>query len=129
MVRKLRITQNRTEQNRLAFVKALKDVSGFGLKEAKDVSDSLHYKFKGDPVTTEITLDGEWGNKPKTSDDITKFRKALNEVCTGSYTVNGGAEWERETKLLSLGIGSDSDYVNSISNIVIFNKLIEEIKS
>lgn len=129
---KIRITQRRKEDHRLAFVKALKEVSGYGLKEAKDIADRLNYSFDKSLIATidskeksastiEVVLPGKFAanrDSNQTNQAIKDFAKDLNEHCTGSYEVSGGTEWEREMKLLSLGIGTDSDYVSFITKAV-----------
>lgn len=121
IVNKIKITQNRPESSRLAFVKALKDVSGLGLKEAKDLADTLHHGFGTGSKTIEISIgvnNGYTKPSPKTIKDIKDFIKYLNENCSGDYTVGGGIAFERESKLLSLGMGSDADYISFISKVM-----------
>lgn len=130
---RIRITQRKKESQRLSFVKALKDVSGYGLKEAKDLADSLNYSFdktlshvsdyakENQNSFIEVVLPGKFASDrthSQTNEAIRAFIKHLNENCTGSYEVTGGTEWEREMKLLSLGVGVDSDYVNFITRVI-----------
>ena len=59
---------------------------------------------------------------------IEQFRKDLNDV-GGQYIVNGGLEFEREYKLLTLGLGEQDDYVDFISeNLNYFTNQEDTIK-
>lgn len=129
MLKKLKITQNKREERRLGFVKALKDITGLGLKDTKELSDILHNGFNGqayphtfptpplkdNPYTIEVPLDDG-----KTHDDVRKFIKFLNDECTGDYDIIGGAEWERDIKLLSLGIGTNDEYREMIKRLLMY---------
>lgn len=107
---RLKITQTKKENAKLSFVKALKDVTGFGLKQSKDLTDDMNAGFArtNSPFSIEINLDSR---KP----DIKTFISDLRSHCTGEYIVNGGTGWERDVKLLSIGLGSDDEYVSFIS--------------
>jgi len=115
---KIRITQTRKEDHRLAFVKELKDVTGFGLKEAKDESDKLQRGFDATKEPFSIEIDLAKSNPGWVKSQLRDFAISINEKCTGGYSVNGGTEWEREVKLLSLGLGSDDEYVRFISEFI-----------
>lgn len=115
---KIRITQTQPEDHRLAFVKELKDVTGFGLKEAKDQSDKLQAGFNATKEPFSIEIDLHKSNPEWVKSQVRDFERIINERCTGKYSVNGGTEWEREVKLLSLGLGSDEEYVRFISEYI-----------
>ncbi len=102
---KIRIICNSKTKSSLAFVKALKEFSGYGLKEAKDCADSLH-------ANGEVNFDYHGS-----SSDISQFRKFINELPDGSYIVNGGVEVERERKLLSMGLGTQNEYIDFLSGV------------
>src|ERR1035437_5377555 len=95
---KIRIIQHKQELHRLAFVKYLKEITNLGLKDAKDLADQLH-----------VQTNGLWNN----SIEVNYYPKVLDEFkhnlkgCTGEYTVVNTQEWDREIKLLSIGLGSD----------------------
>jgi ribosomal protein L7/L12 len=101
-MKKIRMKCVEKTPSRLAFVKLIKDVSGLGLKESKDISDTFDYDINS-VVEFEI-LDKS----------IDQFRKDL-ELIGGQYLVNGGVEFDREYKLLTLGLGEQKDYVDFIS--------------
>lgn len=103
--------------SKLAFVKLIKEVSGLGLKESKDIVDTFDYDINK-VVEFEIPI----------QISIEKFRKDLAEV-GGEYLVNGGIEFDREFKLLTLGLGEQEDYVDFIStNLDYFDNQQETIK-
>ncbi len=125
--RNIRISQRNTENCRLAFVKNLKDITGFGLKEAKDIADKLNYSFNaGDriSITVPVQLLNVLGSSDVTTLDydysIRNFTRKIGESCTGNYIVDVGVEWGRESKLLSLGIGSDSDFISFIKKMIMY---------
>ena len=103
--------------SKLAFVKLIKQVSGLGLKESKDIADTFDYDIN---KTVEFEI-------PKDI-SIDQFRKDLKEI-GGQYLVNGGLEFEREYKLLTLGLGEQEDYVDFISeNLNYFTNQEDTIK-
>ena len=103
--------------SKLAFVKLIKQVSGLGLKESKDIADTFDYDIN---KTVEFEIPREIS--------IEQFRKDLNDV-GGQYIVNGGLEFEREYKLLTLGLGEQEDYVDFISeNLNYFTNQHDTIK-
>ncbi len=103
--------------SKLAFVKLIKQVSGLGLKESKDIADTFDYDINK-TVEFEIPRDIS----------IDQFRKDLKEI-GGQYLVNGGLEFEREYKLLTLGLGEQEDYVDFISeNLNYFTNQEDTIK-
>lgn len=102
-MKKIRMKCVQKTPSKLAFVKLIKQVSGLGLKESKDIADTFDYDINK-TVEFEIPRDIS----------IDQFRKDLKEI-GGQYLVNGGLEFEREYKLLTLGLGEQEDYVDFIS--------------
>lgn len=92
--------------SKLAFVKLLKEYSGLGLKEAKDLVDS---------VSNGVVIEFD------TQDNISinQFRKDMIKV-GGQYSISGGLEYDREFKLLTLGLGTEEDYIDFISDNVMY---------
>ena len=99
-MKKIRMKCVQKTPSKLAFVKLIKQVSGLGLKESKDIADTFDYDINK-TVEFEIPRDIS----------IDQFRKDLKEI-GGQYLVNGGLEFEREYKLLTLGLGEQEDYVD-----------------
>jgi hypothetical protein len=91
--------------NKLIFVKLIKDCSGLGLKESKDICDRLH----SHPLETQsfvVRQDGITNYAKKFRDEISN--------CGGKFIVCGGTEFMRDFKILDLGIGDNEDYANFI---------------
>ena len=116
-MKKIRLKCVEKTPSKLAFVKLIKEVSGLGLKESKDIADTFDYNINK-VVEFEISRDKS----------IDQFRKDLREI-GGQYLVNGGVEFDREYKLLTLGLGEQEDYVDFISqNLNYFTNQQEAIK-
>lgn len=116
-MKKIRMKCVQKRPSKLAFVKLIKQVSGLGLKESKDIADTFDYDIN---KTVEFEI-------PKDI-SIDQFRKDLKEI-GGQYLVNGGLEFEREYKLLTLGLGEQEDYVDFISeNLNYFTNQEDTIK-
>jgi hypothetical protein len=98
--------------NKLIFVRLIKDCSGLGLKESKDICDRLH---AGEVQTFEAREDDAVNYAKKFRQDIVS--------CGGKFQVSGGVEFQRNYKMLELGIGDDSDYVDFISESIFQNNL------
>jgi hypothetical protein len=116
-MKKIRMNCVQKTPSKLAFVKLIKQVSGLGLKESKDIADTFDYDINK-TVEFEIPRDIS----------IDQFRKDLKDI-GGQYLVNGGLEFEREYKLLTLGLGEQEDYVDFISeNLNYFTNQEDTIK-
>ena len=116
-MKKIRMKCVQKTPSKLAFVKLIKQVSGLGLKESKDIADTFDYDINK-TVEFEIPRDIS----------IDQFRKDLKDI-GGQYLVNGGLEFEREYKLLTLGLGEQEDYVDFISeNLNYFTNQDDTIK-
>ena len=85
--------------SKLQFVKTIKECSNLGLKEAKDVCDRLH---DGQIQVFEVRSDGT----------IDYYKKFISDIplSGGKLLISGGIEFQREYKMLELGIGSNEDY-------------------
>ena len=116
-MKKIRMKCIQKTTSKLALVKLIKEVSGLGLKDSKDIVDSFDYDINK-IVEFEISKDRS----------IEKFREDLKDI-GGQYLVNGGLEFEREYKLLTLGLGEQEDYVDFISeNLNYFTNQEDTIK-
>ena len=117
-MKKIRMNCVQKTPSKLAFVKLIKQVSGLGLKESKDIADTFDYDIN---KTVEFEI--------LTSKSIDQFRKDLKDM-GGQYLVNGDVEFDREYKLLTLGLGEQEDYVDFISeNLNYFTNQQEAIKA
>jgi hypothetical protein len=110
MRRTLRIKLIVPTPNKLAFVKLIKDCSGLGLKEAKDLCDELH---KNPHLVQDMPV--------MPTDDTDYSKRFINEIKNvgGEFLVNGGIQWERNIKMLKLGIGDESDYSDFIKDYIL----------
>jgi len=116
-MKKIRLKCVEKTPSKLAFVKLIKEVSGLGLKESKDIADTFDYDINK-TVEFEMSRDKS----------IEQFRKDLKDI-GGQYLVNGGVEFDREYKLLTLGLGEQEDYVDFISeNLNYFTNQEDTIK-
>jgi hypothetical protein len=92
-------------KSKLRFVKLLKECSGLGLKEAKDVADVIF---------DNISSFGEVEFIEPFIDNWRKFTTEIKNI--GTFEVFGGVEWERELKMLQLSIGEVDEYVEFLSD-------------
>jgi hypothetical protein len=91
--------------NKLIFVKLIKDCSGLGLKESKDICDRLH-SHPLEIQTFVVRQDGITNYEKKFRDEISN--------AGGKFIISGGTEFMRDFKILDLGIGDNEDYANFI---------------
>ena len=107
---------------KLKFVKLIKDCSGLGLKESKDLCDSLHSlpsKTFDMPIRDWETKDWATGaTTPAQTDYIKKFITELRDI-DGEFIVNGGTQWERNVKMLKLGVADKSDYIDFMKEYIL----------
>lgn len=98
---------------KLLFVKLIKECSNLGLKESKDICDRLH-SFPREIQTFEVR-----------DYDVIYAKKFRQDIvnCGGKFQVSGGVEFQRNYKMLELGIGDDSDYIDFISESFFENSL------
>jgi hypothetical protein len=112
-------------QAKLGAVKALKEFTGFGLKEAKDFIDSMCHDFdrQGSSIRPIHLRGSNFENQIK----IHSFR---NDIGSGFVVLD--QEHERHMKLMSLGLANESDLATGISELLGFacyNKSIDDIES
>lgn len=113
-MRKLKIKLRSNCTSKLAFVKLIKDTTGLGLKESKDIADHACANYLNQYPTTEIEFPSE--------QSLQKFRSEINNVGFAQETpiIGISLEDERELKILQIGLGEREDYINFISqNILI----------
>ena len=91
--------------SKLQLVKSLKDLSGLGLRDSKNIIDELHY---GREQT--IILNSR--------DDARTLKKQFNDY--GKFQINGGVDHDRNIQLLSLGLGETQEYIDEISDRIFF---------
>jgi hypothetical protein len=114
MRRTLRIKLIEPTPNKLKFVKLIKDCSGLGLKESKDLCDELHknpHLVQDMPVRISNAME-------ELVDYSSRFKSEISNV-GGKFLVNGGIQWERNIKILKLGICDESDYSDFIKDYIL----------
>lgn len=117
-MRKLRIRAH-TCQSKLRFVKLLKECTGLGLKESKDIADEL---FNSPGLYKEITLqENKIDSSGVFQDYYKKFITEIKDI--GDFQINGGLAWDRNVKMLRLGLGDLEEYTNFLSEYMSLNTL------
>jgi hypothetical protein len=91
---KARIKLIHPTSHKLYFVKLIKDCTGMGLKESKDLCDALH--------TPNVSWQSIQFSGPEM---IQKFRLGLRDLPSGQFSITGGQDFDRDVKLLKLGFG------------------------
>lgn len=119
MKNRIRIQLIEPCRNKLYFVKLIKDCTGLGLREAKDVCDRLHNRQ--DLIEEIIVKDNLDENGVHYS---RKFIEGMKNI-EGKFNVTGGIQWQRNLKMLSLGIADESDYIDFTNEFLIDNRNLE----
>ena len=121
MKNKIRIQLIERCPNKLQFVKLIKDCTGLGLKDAKNVCDRLH--DRPDLIEEITVLDSIDENGITYSK---KFINGMKELVLGKFIVNGGLQWDRNIKMLSLGIADEFEYIDFVNEFLIDNRNLEK---
>ena len=103
-------------ENKLQVVKLIKDCTGLGLRESKDIADEM---FNHIGLVKEIKLVKPYIRDGKTFNPYEEFTKNIHEF--GDFQVTGGLSWERDSKMLSIGLGDIEDYANFVSEYMSYN--------
>ena len=101
------ITIYTTGTSKLNLVKVIKDITGMGLKEAKDIVDGL--------VTSPQKI-----RVPLTASEITRYKKYLTD-CEGCTFDMTDQQKIRDVKLMQLGLYEKDQLVDEIVESDIFN--------
>ena len=120
MKNKIRIQLIEKCPNKLSFVKLIKDCTGLGLKDSKDICDRLH--DRPDLIEEIIVREGVDENGVSYSK---KFINGMRDLVQGKFNVTGGLQWDRNIKMLSLGIADESDYIDFANEFLIDNRNLE----
>lgn len=89
--------------NKLRFVKNVKELCDLGLRDAKDIVDRICQK----PYTT-FEFEVPMGTTTKEAYDKLTYDLAPDNI----LEINGGTQWQREIKMLQLGVGERQDYLD-----------------
>lgn len=105
--------------NKLAVVKLIKDCAGLSLKDSKDIADLM---FNNIGLVREIDLKEPYIREGKLFKPFDEFAKIKD---FGDFQITGGLSWERDFKMLSLGVGDTEDYVNFVAEYMTLNNVEE----
>jgi hypothetical protein len=119
-MRKLRIKLLSKCENKLQVVKLIKDCTGLGLKDSKDIADDMFNKIG---LVREIEIVEPYTKDGKVFNPFEEFTTKINQF--GDFQVTGGLSWERDSKMLGLGIGETEDYATFVSDYMSYNNLQE----
>lgn len=122
-MRTLRIKYKKCN-NKLAFVKLVKDCTRLGLKDSKDIADKI---WENPDIVAEIKLSDNYQREDGIFDTYKEFTSNINDI--GDFEISGGIQWERNLKMLSLSIGEHEDYIDFLSDWIKYNKKDDVIKS
>lgn len=119
-MRKIRLKLLSKCENKLQVVKLIKDCTGLGLKDSKDIADDMFNKIG---LVKEIEIIEPYIKDSKVFNPFEEFTTKITQF--GHFQVTGGLSWERDSKMLSLGIGETEDYANFVSDYMSYNDLKE----
>jgi hypothetical protein len=116
MKRKIRMKLLSECKNKLQVVKLIKDCTRLGLRESKDIADEM---FNHIGLVKEIELVEPYTREGKTFNPYEEFKKNISNF--GHFQVTGGLSWERDAKMLGIGVGDIEDYANFVSDYMSYN--------
>jgi hypothetical protein len=116
---KIRLSTTEKVTSKLMFVKILKNVTGLGLKESKDIVD---YLCDNPRVSKDIDIKKDFIDYDGNVTDSVRYLREELPNCGGNIIFNGAKEYERELKMLSLGIGDKDDYYSFLMDYIDINK-------
>lgn len=129
----VKVKFNNDCQNMLQLVKNIKEACGLGLRDSKDIVDQI-CKRPYIPVEFEIPT----GMSTKEFEEKIKYNLSFSGEHDIDFEINGGT-WQREIKMLKLGIGQRQDYLDFVKQhiqtnfgnsdemlIFVLNKLTQE---
>ena len=110
MKRKVRIKLKAKCNSKLAFVKIIKEYTNWGLKDSKFFADRLFDDFENNRNRfCELEL--------VNPQNFNSFLSDLKDMGVDAF-ITGGIQWDRDFKMLSLGIGDKEDYISFISEFI-----------
>ena len=102
-MRRLRIKLLSKCDSKLQVVKLIKDCTGLGLKQSKDIADEMFNKIG---LVKEIELVEPYLKEGKTFNPFEEFTTKIKDF--GNFQVTGGLSWERDSKMLGMNSTSDN---------------------
>lgn len=118
-MRKIRFKLLSKCDNKLQVVKLIKDCTGLGLKDSKWIADEM---FDHIGLVKEIEIIEPYIKDSKVFNPFEEFTTKITQF--GHFQVTG-LSWERDSKMLGLGIGETEDYANFVSEYMSYNELKE----
>ena len=119
-MRKIRFKLISKCDNKLQVVKLIKDCTELGLRDSKDIADDVFNKIG---LVKEIEIIEPYMKDGKIFNPFEEFTTKITQF--GDFQVTGGLSWERDSKMLGLGIGETEDYTNFVSEYMSYNNLEE----
>ena len=119
-MRKIRFKLLSKCDNKLQVVRLIKDCTGLGLRDSKWIADEM---FDHIGLVKEIDLKEPYMREGKTLYPYEEFTKNIHNF--GHFQVTGGISWERDSKMLGIGIGETEDYANFVSEYMTLNNVEE----
>ena len=116
MKRKIRMKLLSYCENKLQVVKLIKDCTDLGLRDSKHIADDM---FNHIGLVKEIELRDPYIREGKTFNSYEEFTKKIQDF--GHFHVTGGLSWERDSKMLAIGVGDVEDYANFVSEYMSYN--------
>lgn len=104
---------------KLQFVKGIKLIcTNLGLMEAKGIVDNIctqPFKYVEFEIPNNISI----YDVKKVLDDLSWASISRDdEIAFYNYEINGGVQWQREVKMLQLGVGERQDYLDFIKQSI-----------
>ena len=117
---RIKVLSECESRNKLYVVKLIKECTELGLKEAKWMADDM---FNCVGIVKDIELREPYLRKDgETFNPLKEIMKIKNY---GDFQITGGVSWQRDSKMLSLGIGDIEDYARFMSECITYNDLDE----
>jgi hypothetical protein len=115
-MRKLRFKLLSECENKLQVVKLIKDCTYLGLKDSKWLADEM---FNHIGLVKEIELREPYIKDSKLINPFEEFTSNIKKF--GDFRVTGGLSWERDAKMLGIGVGDIEDYAQFVSEYMSYN--------
>ena len=106
--------------NKLQVIKLIKECTGLGLKDSKEIADKM---FDNLGLVRELEILEPYTKEGYAFNPYEEFTKKIHEF--GDFQVTGGLAWERNAKMLGLGIGEIEDYATFLSEYMSYNNIDE----
>ena len=110
---RIKIKSIKKVENKLRLIKLVKDISGMGLRESKDLTDDLVYNIGSvkylDILNRRVEI--VYNGSAREIDALEHIRNESKNIEGVHFYIN-----DRDIKLLSLGLGSSEECIEEIKN-------------